>query len=192
MASTYGSHSPVSTDVYYSQIPHKMPNLGCCTLSTQEMGWCTYKKRQPLLLKFVVPFLRCIRKVRGASDSIYKSHIGHINIFFSRPTFKLHENCQIWGRVASLCMGEWVIYYNDRYPLLMNWFKMQKLSLLLMHRYIGERHWGRGGMIYLPICNAFADDCANLTWTRKTSNTLQESKAKQQETQWHTESYGEG
>ena len=124
MASTYGSHSPVSTDVYYSQIAHKMPNLGYCTLSTQEMGWCTYKKRQPLLLKFVVPFLRCIRKARGASDSIYKSHIGHINIFFSGPAFKLHENCQIWGRVASLCMGKWVIYCKERYPLLLKHFKI--------------------------------------------------------------------
>jgi len=158
MASTYGSHSPVSTDVYYSQIPHKMPNLGCCTLSTQEMGWCTYKKRQPLLLKFVVPFLRCTRKARGASDSIYKSHIGHINIFFSRPTFKLHENCQIWGRGASLCMGKWVIYCKERYPLLLKHFKS---SLGLWK--VG---WPFGG-IYKPLMGQTQTVLFRSKWTLK-------------------------
>ena len=46
-------------------------------------------ERCPLLLKYFMIFLKCIRKVRGASESIYKPFMGHIVPLMLRPTLKL-------------------------------------------------------------------------------------------------------
>ena len=78
------------------------------TLSAQEIGWCTCNERHSLLLKCCVPFLRCIRKMRWVSASIYKPFMVHSVSFSPRMTLKLLSKYKILGTPAALRM-EWYI-----------------------------------------------------------------------------------
>ena len=84
-----------------SQIACKMSGLWYPPL-TMGNGILSCKERHPLLLKCFITFLRCIRKMGGAYDSIYKFLIDHIVSFLSRPTLKLHTKYNTRFGVPSL------------------------------------------------------------------------------------------
>ena len=56
-----------------------------------------YKMRCPLLLVSFVNFLRCISKMRGASDSMTEPLMVHTIQFLLRLTLKLHINQRFWA-----------------------------------------------------------------------------------------------
>lgn len=61
-------------------------------------GLSCCNEMHPLLLEWFHPSLcRCIRKVGGASDSMYKSHIVHTVSSLLRLILKFHTKYQIWG-----------------------------------------------------------------------------------------------
>ena len=56
---------------------------------------CNYK--HPLLLKCYIVFLRCIRIIGWASNSIYKPLMVHTVSFLPKTNFKFHAKYQILG-----------------------------------------------------------------------------------------------
>ena len=73
------------------QISCNMPNLGYPLSIGNGMLCC--KKRHPLLLKCTIIFLRCIKKMGGASCSIYKPHLCQTVLFLSKLTLKFYIKC---------------------------------------------------------------------------------------------------
>ena len=62
-------------------------------------------ERHPLLLKWSITFLTCIRKLRGAFKKIYKPLIVSAMPFLLCLTLKFHTKCQIWGTLSSQELG---------------------------------------------------------------------------------------
>ena len=98
-----------------SQIAFTMPDLGY----PPRMGnWVIcYEERQPLLLKWSFHFLRCTRKRRGTSESIYKPLIVNTVSFLLWSTLKFHTIYQILG--YHIITGDGMLCYMERHPLLL-------------------------------------------------------------------------
>ena len=70
-------------------------------------------------LNYSITFLRCIRKVREPTDSIYNYIMPQTVLFLSKLTLKkLYVKCSIW----PLCRGNGMLYYDERHSLLMKCF----------------------------------------------------------------------
>ena len=81
-----------------------------------------YNERQPLLLECFKNFLRCIRQMGGASNSIYRSpYVSHLCHFPPRSMLKWYTKCQIWGTLSVQANG--MVYCKERQPLLLECFK---------------------------------------------------------------------
>ena len=79
-----------------------------------------YAKRHTLLLKYFIPFLRCIGIVGETSDSIFKPFmIVHAVPFPPRLTLKLHTRCIC---VEMTCHGKnRILCYEKRHTLRMKY-----------------------------------------------------------------------
>ena len=85
-----------------------MSDLGypLCT----KNGMLCNEERPSLLMKWFIAFFRCIGKVRGASDSIYKPLMVHIVPLLMRMTLNFHTKSPNLGHYTSKEMG----YYTMR------------------------------------------------------------------------------
>ena len=82
-------------------------------------GMLPCKKRHWLLLGCFVTVLKCMRMIRGALDSMYKSLMAHKVIFLLKPTLKFHENVRFW---APYHMRHGMLCYKGSRPLLLDYF----------------------------------------------------------------------
>ena len=80
-------------------------------------GMMCCKKIHPLMLKCFIPFLRFIRKVGGASGSIYKPFIVHM-VPFSSEADSQYAN-KIPDLMYPLCIGNAMLYYKEGHPLML-------------------------------------------------------------------------
>ena len=74
------------------------------TLSTRN-GMMCYKERHALLLECVITFLRCIRMIRGTSESIYSPPMVYTVSFVAKTNIKFHEIYQILGTLSEQIIG---------------------------------------------------------------------------------------
>ena len=82
-------------------------------------------------------FLRCIRQMGGASDSIYQPLMGHTCTFPPRSTAQVAHKMPDLGYPLSTANG--MLYYKERQPLLLEYF----ITFLRCIRQIGgasEQH----------------------------------------------------
>ena len=107
-----GNVGGVSGSIYKSLVVHTMwfysrLNLklyancqiwGC--LSIEEKDHNIIKGRYPLLLKYFIPLLRCMKNVEGLSDKIYKSLMCQTVPFLSSLTLKSLIQCKIQGTLS--------------------------------------------------------------------------------------------
>ena len=84
-----------------------------------ENGVLCYKERHPLLLKYIITFFRCVRKIRRASDNSFDPLVVHIVSFLPRLTLKLHLKCWILGSLSALKMG----WYTSRIGIHCCWIR---------------------------------------------------------------------
>ncbi len=117
LRATHGSDSAISAKVD-TQIAHKMLDLGYPL--SMENGVLCCKERHPLLMKWSMSFLWCIREMGGAFESICKPSMGHTMWYIWRLTLKLHRKSQILGTFSALESG--MMCYNERLSLLLKWF----------------------------------------------------------------------
>ena len=105
----YCSYHVISAEVG-SQIANKMSNLRYPLIAGNLMLY--NEKRRPLLLKYFITFIRCIRKMGGTHDSILS------------PLIKVDS--QIAHKTPHLgyppCTRNGTIYYKEGYPLLLKYF----------------------------------------------------------------------
>ena len=80
-------------------------------LRTKE-GMLCCKERHILMLRCAVTFLRYMRKVVGASGSIYEPFIVHAVSFLLRLTLRLYTYHQIWDILVVKKMG-WYAMSRD-------------------------------------------------------------------------------
>ncbi len=80
-----------------------MSDLGypLCT----KNGMLCNEERPSLLMKGFIAFLRCIGKVRGASGSIYKPLMVHIEPLLLRMTLQFHTKLPNFGYYTSKEIG---------------------------------------------------------------------------------------
>jgi len=97
---SYCSHHVIFIKANY-QIAHQIQDFGYPPCTGNGAVYC--KERYPSLLKYFITFLRCIHKMGGPSDSIYKPLIFHIVTNTLRLASKLHTNHQIWD---TLFLGD--------------------------------------------------------------------------------------
>ena len=90
----------------YSQIAFQLLDLGRVRyplIGQNGMQWCG--EWHPLILKWLLTFSRCIRKMEGTTDSIYTPCIVHALHFLLWPALKLHKTFQIWSILSSKELG---------------------------------------------------------------------------------------
>ena len=106
----------ISEDIDY-QIAYKILDLGY-SLRTGNRMLC-YNESHSLLLKWLITFLRCIKKVGGFLFNIYKPLIVH-----AVPSTAL-VGSQIAHKMSDLgypiIMGNGMLGYKVWYPLLLDW-----------------------------------------------------------------------
>ena len=64
-----------------------------------------YKERHPVLPERFITFLRCIRMIVSAPDSIYDALIVYTISYFQGISLKFHAKCQIWDTLSTQEMG---------------------------------------------------------------------------------------
>ena len=73
-----------------------------------------------MLSDYFKPFLKCIRMVGRASDSIYEPLMVHNVSFLPTTNLKFHTNNSVFG--YPLSKGIVMLCYKERHPLLLNYF----------------------------------------------------------------------
>ena len=77
-----------------------------------------YKERHPLLLECLMIFLRCIRIVWGASDSIYKPLMVHTVSCLLILSLTFHAKYCVFGTLSAWRNG--MLWYNESDALLLD------------------------------------------------------------------------
>ena len=62
------------------------------------------KEIHPLLLVCFITFIRCLGRIAGASDSIYRHFMLNLVSFLPKTTLNNHAKYQIWGTLSALKM----------------------------------------------------------------------------------------
>ena len=99
-----------------SLISCKITEFGHPLCMGNRMPCC--KERHPLLLKYFITFLRCIRMISIFSDSILKSVIVHMVSFLLKSTLKIHGKCQSFG--TRFFKGNGMMCCKQQHPLLLD------------------------------------------------------------------------
>ncbi len=82
-----------------------MQNIIFWAISQHEKWMLCYNERYTLLLDCFISLLMWIRKLTGASASIYKPLMVHIMSFVPKTTSKIHE---IYQNSGSFSVGDFV------------------------------------------------------------------------------------
>ena len=76
-----------------------------------------------MLLKYLITFLRCIRKVIGFSDSIEKDpRVSNYVISTKSDSQFAPKISDFWYLPLILGTGNEMVCYKERHPLLLKWF----------------------------------------------------------------------
>ena len=111
------------------------------TLSAQEMGWCTAMSDIHYCWSIPIPSSNVCRKMRWASDSIYKHLVVHIMIFLCKTDSKTVSKIPYDG--YPLSMGNGMMCCKDTHPLLL---KYRKPFMACMRKL----RWASDDIIYMP------------------------------------------
>ena len=102
-----------------SQNAHEMPSFKY-PLST-ENWMILYNERQPLLMQCFKTFSRCIRQMGGASLCVLRPLMRLIKLCSTKvESHKLHKIPDVG---YALSVPKWLVFYDERHPLLMKCFK---------------------------------------------------------------------
>ena len=102
------------------QISRKLPYFGHYNSTRNEI--VCYEERHPLLLKYLITFIRCIRMIGGAFESMYHlPHYCHHVISAKLYTQKHQANSLIL--VTPTTNGNGMMCLKQRHPLLLKYLR---------------------------------------------------------------------
>ena len=104
--------------------------------------WMPYcEGSHSLLLKYFMTYLSCMRRIRWASDRIYRPHVAHIVPFLPNVDSQLEYKITDFGHPLST--GYWMQHCKERPPLQLNCFRA-------IYMYIRRLGWPSNS-IYKPL-----------------------------------------
>ena len=115
---THGSDSVISAKVDTQIVHHKMLDFGVPSQHGNKVLCC--KERHPLLMKWFISFLWCIREMGGASWSICQPSMGHTVWYIWTVDSQIARKRLDFMYLLST--GNGMLCYNERHSLLLKWF----------------------------------------------------------------------